>query len=169
MRKQSVLLVAIVFFILLLSVGYCVFVVDVNASKKAEQLVQYSQTIKTGDIDVIFYKIGEIEEFNSLNASAFISEGGKVLNLNIPVLEQVGAYAKFPITVKNVGSLPARLSYISQVNDTASIDIDYIGEIVLGSVIEPGEEKKVDIKVTYDNDKNRLESNFKIKLNYVQY
>ena len=163
MKKQSLLIVIVILILLGVSVGYSVVRVSTNVKGK---------TSIVKDLDVEFESIGKIEEYGSYGATAEISNDKKTVLINVPKLSYMGAYAVVPITVKNVGQLPAKLESIYEygTNDNEAIKITYDGIAVTDKALNPMEEEKFFIKVSWENelknDSNEIE--FYIRFNYVQ-
>lgn len=163
MKKQSLLIVIVILILLGVSVGYSVVRVSTNVKGK---------TSIVKDLNVEFKSIGKIEEYGSYGATAEISDDKKTVLINVPKLSYMGAYAVVPITVKNVGQLPAKLESIYEygTNDNEAIKITYDGIAVTDKALNPMEEEKFFIKVSWENelknDSNEIE--FYIRFNYVQ-
>ncbi len=162
MKKQNIIIVIIVLLFLTMSVGYSVFRISTTVQGKAA-------TVK--NLNVEFKNIGKIEEIGSSNAFAKIAEDNKTVIINVPNLMYKGAYAVIPITVKNVGQLPAKLESINEYGtNTNCLEVDYYGIAITDKILQPGEEETFTVKVLW---KNELESNleseqFYIKFNYIQ-
>ena len=124
------------------------------------------------DLDVEFESIGKLEEYGSYDATAEISDDKKTVLINVPKLSYMGAYAVVPITVKNVGQLPAKLESIYEygTNDNEAIKITYDGIAVTDKALNPLEEEKFFIKVSWENElkQDSSEIEFYIRFNYVQ-
>lgn len=163
MKKQSLLIVIVILILLGLSVGYSVFRVSTNVKGK---------TSIVKDLDVEFENIGKIEESGSYGATAEISDDKKTVLINVPKLSYMGAYAVVPITVKNVGQMPAKLESIYEygTNDNEAIKITYDGIAVTDKALNPLEEEKFFIKVSWENElkQDSSEIEFYIRFNYVQ-
>lgn len=163
MKKQSLLIVIVILILLGLSVGYSVFRVSTNVKGK---------TSIVKDLDVEFENIGKIEESGSYGATAEISDDKKTVLINVPKLSYMGAYAVVPITVKNVGQIPAKLESIYEygTNDNEAIKITYDGIAVTDKALNPLEEEKFFIKVSWENElkQDSSEIEFYIRFNYVQ-
>ena len=163
MKKQSLLIVIVILILLGVSVGYSVFRVSTNVKGK---------TSIVKDLDVEFKSIGKIEEYGSYGATAEISDDKKTVLINVPKLSYMGAYAIVPITVKNVGQLPAKLESIYEygTNDNEAIKITYDGIAVTDKALNPMEEEKFFIKVSWENElkQDSSEIEFYIRFNYVQ-
>lgn len=163
MKKQSLLIVIVILILLGVSVGYSVVRISTNVKGK---------TSIVKDLNVEFKSIGKIEEYGSYGATAEISDDKKTVLINVPKLSYMGAYAVVPITVKNVGQLPAKLESIYEygTNDNEAIKITYDGIAVTDKALNPMEEEKFFIKVSWENelknDSNEIE--FYIRFNYVQ-
>ena len=163
MKKQSLLIVIVILILLGVSVGYSVVRVSTNVKGKIS-------IVK--DLNVEFKSIGKIEEYGSYGATAEISSDKKTVLINVPKLSYMGAYAVVPITVKNVGQLPAKLESIYEygTNDNEAIKITYDGIAVTDKALNPMEEEKFFIKVSWENElkQDSSEIEFYIRFNYVQ-
>lgn len=163
MKKQSLLIVIVILILLGVSVGYSVVRISTNVKGK---------TSIVKDLDVEFESIGKIEEYGSYGATAEISDDKKTVLINVPKLSYMGAYAVVPITVKNVGQLPAKLESIYEygTNDNEAIKITYDGIAVTDKALNPMEDEKFFIKVSWENElkQDSSEIEFYIRFNYVQ-
>lgn len=163
MKKQSLLIVIVILILLGVSVGYSVVRISTNVKGK---------TSIVKDLDVEFESIGKIEEYGSYGATAKISDDKKTVLINVPKLSYMGAYVVVPITVKNVGQLPAKLESIYEygTNDNEAIKITYDGIAVTDKALNPLEEEKFFIKVSWENElkQDSSEIEFYIRFNYVQ-
>lgn len=163
MKKQSLLIVIVILILLGVSVGYSVVRISTNVKGK---------TSIVKDLDVEFESIGKLEEYGSYGATAEISDDKKTVLINVPKLSYMGAYAVVPITVKNVGQLPAKLESIYEygTNDNEAIKITYDGIAVTDKALNPMEEEKFFIKVSWENElkQDSSEIEFYIRFNYVQ-
>lgn len=163
MKKQSLLIVIAILILLGVSVGYSVVRISTNVKGK---------TSIVKDLDVEFENIGKIEESGSYGATAEISDDKKTVLINVPKLSYMGAYAVVPITVKNVGQMPAKLESIYEygTNDNEAIKITYDGIAVTDKALNPLEEEKFFIKVSWENElkQDSSEIEFYIRFNYVQ-
>ena len=163
MKKQSLLIVIVILILLGVSVGYSVVRISTNVKGK---------TSIVKDLDVEFESIGKLEEYGSYGATAEISDDKKTVLINVPKLSYMGAYAVVPITVKNVGQMPAKLESIYEygTNDNEVIKITYDGIAVTDKALNPLEEEKFFIKVSWENElkQDSSEIEFYIRFNYVQ-
>ena len=163
MKKQSLLIVIVILILLGVSVGYSVVRISTNVKGK---------TSIVKDLDVEFESIGKLEEYGSYGATAEISDDKKMVLINVPKLSYMGAYAVVPITVKNVGQMPAKLESIYEygTNDNEAIKITYDGIAVTDKALNPLEEEKFFIKVSWENElkQDSSEIEFYIRFNYVQ-
>ena len=145
------------------SVGYSVVRISTNVKGK---------TSIVKDLDVEFESIGKLEEYGSYGATAEISDDKKTVLINVPKLSYMGAYAVVPITVKNVGQIPAKLESIYEygTNDNEAIKITYDGIAVTDKALNLLEEEKFFIKVSWENElkQDSSEIEFYIRFNYVQ-
>lgn len=163
MKKQSLLIVIVILILLGVSVGYSVVRISTNVKGK---------TSIVKNLDVEFESIGKIEEYGSYGATAEISDDKKTVLINVPKLSYMGAYAVVPITVKNVGQIPAKLESIYEygTNDNEAIKITYDGIAVTDKALNPLKEEKFFIKVSWENElkQDSSEIEFYIRFNYVQ-
>ena len=163
MKKQSLLIVIVILILLGVSVGYSVVRISTNVKGK---------TSIVKDLDVEFESIGNLEEYGSYGATAEISDDKKTVLINVPKLSYMGAYVVVPITVKNVGQIPAKLESIYEygTNDNEAIKITYDGIAVTDKALNPLEEEKFFIKVSWENElkQDSSEIEFYIRFNYVQ-
>lgn len=163
MKKQSLLIVIVILILLGVSVGYSVVRISTNVKGK---------TSIVKDLDVEFESIGKLEEYGSYGATAEISDDKKTVLINVPKLSYMGAYAVVPITVKNVGQIPAKLESIYEygTNDNEAIKITYDGIAVTDKALNLLEEEKFFIKVSWENElkQDSSEIEFYIRFNYVQ-
>lgn len=163
MKKQSLLIVIAILILLGVSVGYSVVRISTNVKGK---------TSIVKDLNVEFESIGKLEEYGSYGATAKISDDKKTVLINVPKLSYMGAYVVVPITVKNVGQLPAKLESIYEygTNDNEAIKITYDGIAVTDKALNPLEEEKFFIKVSWENElkQDSSEIEFYIRFNYVQ-
>lgn len=163
MKKQSLLIVIVILILLGVSVGYSVVRISTNVKGK---------TSIVKNLDVEFESIGKIEEYGSYGATAEISDDKKTVLINVPKLSYMGAYVVVPITVKNVGQMPAKLESIYEygTNDNEAIKITYDGIAVTDKALNPLEEEKFFIKVSWENElkQDSSEIEFYIRFNYVQ-
>lgn len=163
MKKQNIFIVLLVLCLLTLTIGYSLFRTNVEVRGKTAALES---------LNVVFTRIGKIEEVGSQEASATISDDKKNVTINVPKLMYKGAYAEIPITIKNVGTLPARLESIVQygIGNNSSILVTYDGIGVTDAVLNPCEERNFKVKVLWAFDLFNASSNYEfcIKFNYVQ-
>lgn len=163
MKKQNIIIVLVFLCILTLATGYVIFRTNVEVTQK---------TAPAEDLEVIFKSIGNITEVDCVDSIAVISEDRKNVSISVPNLMKKGAYALFPITIKNIGNLPAKLQSISQygMGQDASISVSYDGIGVTDMVLNPGDEREFAVKVMWKRNLLAEQSNYKfmIRFNYVQ-
>lgn len=163
MKKQNLFIVLVVLCMITMAVGYSIFRTNVEVRGK---------TAVAKNLEVVFKEVTEIKQEGSQNATATISEDKKKVTINVPKLEFKGAYADFTITIKNVGTIPARLESIIEygIGNDASIDVSYTGIGVTDFALNPGNEQTFHVKVSWVRDLlgdvNNYE--FAIRFNYVQ-
>ena len=165
MKKEKKLLILGIFIIISSFIAYYVFFVSTttNSNKKLARIK---------DIDVIFYKVGKIEEFNSFNSSATIYNNGKNLYINVPNLSSLGAYSKIPVVIKNIGDKSARLDSIVEYgfNNQGAINVIYDSYNIFNNSLKPLDESILYITIMWDKKtiKESEQINIQLQLNYVQ-
>ena len=163
MKKQNLFIVLVVLCIITLAIGYSIFRTNVEVSGK----------MASGkNLDVIFTKIGSIEQVGSVDAAASISPDSKRVTINVPNLLYKGAYVIVPISLKNVGGIPARLESISEygIDYNSPVKVSYSGIGITDKVLNPGDIQNFKVKVYWarNNVKEFNKYEFVIKFNYVQ-
>ena len=162
MNKKRILLI-LIFMVIFICVAYYILFLSNSPT---------NGVATTKDVEVQFYKIGVIKEYNSNNASASISDDKMFVYINVPELMGKGAYARIPVTIKNVGIRTARLVSIAEYgfDSNGSIDIKYEELSVAGRPLKPGDETT--FYVSFMQIENILVENdtinIRIELNYVQ-
>ena len=143
-------------------VGYAVFSESLNIGGTA--------STGSSDFNIIFSKMNGISEKGSSNATANIVKEGKELEISVPHLEYPTSYAEFDVTIKNEGELNAVLTGIeTQGLDNPDIKVMYSG-ISQDEVLGSNQEKKMKIKVTWDETSTNTSANasFTITITYEQ-
>lgn len=164
MKKQSVVIVGIIAFILAISVGYAFFseTITINGTATAR-----------GNFDVEFTSATINTQIGSIGATAVISDDKNSLNITVPKLEYPGAYAEIGVTITNKGSIPAILKSIEETGLTTdlSIKVTYtnLQELKEQELSQNGTQTFL-IKVMWDENSTTSSENvsFTIKLNYEQ-
>lgn len=164
MRKQRLIVVLIVLFLLTIATGYVIFRINVDVETQGK-------TASAKNLEVIFKSVGTPTEVYSTDASAIISQNRKNLDIYVPNLMQKGAYAEFPVTIKNIGTLPAKIQSINQYSiGNAAIWVDYRGISILDKVLYPNEERNFFVRVSLLREINvqSIKFDFHINFNYIQ-
>ena len=164
MKKQNIAIIGVIAFVLAISVGYALFsqTLTINGTATAK-----------GSFDVQFATATIQKEVGSTGATATISEDKATLTVNVPKLEYPGAYVEIPVTVKNVGTIPAKLIEITETGLTtdASVKVSYTGLTELkDQQVDQNGTQSFTIKVMWDAASNKNSENvvFNIRLNYQQ-
>ena len=164
MKKQNIAIIGVIAFVLAISVGYALFsqTLTINGTATAK-----------GSFDVQFATATIQKEVGSTGATATISEDKATLTVNVPKLDYPGAYVEIPVTVKNVGTIPAKLIEITETGLTtdASVKVSYTGLTELkDQQVDQNGTQSFTIKVMWDAASNKNSENvvFNIKLNYQQ-
>ena len=162
MRKQKILIVSLIFIILSLFIAYYIFFMNKDTDLKVAS---------TKDLDVIFYKVGKIEEVYSTDAHATIDDSKKYIYIDVPNLCTKGAYAKIPITIKNIGTKVAALDSITEYgfDKKGPINITYEGIGVTDKPLSPNEETSFFVVIRQEESvQEQVSVRIQIMFNYVQ-
>ena len=138
---------------------------DLELMRSAER--GYSAPIVV--VDKKYYNTLSIEGKQRYIEIYFYSE--IALNIYVPNLMQKGAYAEFPVIIKNIGTLPAKLQSINQYSiGNTLIHVNYKGISVLDEVLYPNEERTFYVNVSLLRDVNvpNVKFDFQINFNYIQ-
>lgn len=164
MKKQNIVMIAVVAFVLAVAVGYALFseTITINGTATAK-----------GNFDVEFTTATISQEKGSTGATATISDDKNTLTISVPKLEYPGAYVVIPVTVTNKGSIPAKMISIEEVGLTtdASVKVSYEGLNELKNVeVAQNGTQSFTIKVMWDANSNVSSEGveFTIRLNYQQ-
>ncbi len=161
MKKQRLVVIILLLIIILIAVAYYIFRISNN-----------TDVADTGNVNVIFEKIGNIEKHNCENTEAFISQNKKGVVITVKNLGSKGAYAIIPVKVKNEGEFSAKLySIVEERSDkNTQIKVSYDGIGVTDRPLLPGETTSFIVKVELTEDllDETIGAAFQIKLNYVQ-
>lgn len=165
MKKRRMLLFVLLFLLGISVIGYAVLSETINISGTASA---------SGDFDVEFYQVGEIVESGSQNAEATISSDKNTLTIKVPMLEYPGAYAEIPVTVRNNGTISAKLESVEAdglEEASRAVKITYSGEASEEqTVIDSQGTANMSIRIEWDSEVNAPASDvsFTIRLNYIQ-
>ena len=164
MKKQNIAIIGVIAFVLAVAVGYALFsqTLTINGTATAK-----------GSFDVEFTTATIKTEVGSTGATAVISDDKDTLTITVPKLEYPGAYVEIPVTVTNVGTIPAKLKEITETGLTTdeSVKVSYTGLTELkDQQVDQNGTQNFTIKVMWDESSNKNSENveFSIKLNYEQ-
>lgn len=171
MKKQNIVIIGAIVFVLAVAVGYAIFTqtLTINGTATAK-----------GDFDVEFTSIGEIvkegytDETSQNGANiATIEEDNKTLTIEVNKLDYPGAYVEIPVTITNKGSIPAKLKEIKQTGldtDEGPIKVTYSGIAASETPINQNDTQSMTIRVEWLEDVNTTADNatFTVKLIYEQ-
>ncbi len=164
MKKQNIIIVGVLAFILAMCVGYALF---------SESLTIGGKATASGNFDIKFTKVGTITQVGSSGASATIRDGDATkLDISVPKLEYPTSYVLIPVTITNNGSINAELTSISAtgLTENAPLKITYSGVSQNEVINANGGNKEVTIRVEWDADNNTTieGANFTIQFVYTQ-
>lgn len=164
MKKQSLIVVCIVGFLLTLTIGYASFsdTIKINGTATAK-----------GNFDMEFTKAQIVSEVGSTNTSAQISDDKNILKITVPKLEYPGAYSEILVTITNKGTIPAKLTSLQEEGLTTdqNVIVSYTGlQEVKDVVMNQNGTQTFSVKVMWDANSTSSSENveFSIKLNYAQ-
>ncbi len=164
MRKQSVIVVGIIAFLLALSVGYALFseTITINGTATAK-----------GNFDVEFTNATITNEVGSTGSSAVITSDKNSLDITVPKLEYPGAYTDITVTITNKGTIPAVLKGIEQTGLASNLNVTVsctgLEELKEQTLIQ-NDTQSFTIKVMWNENSTTQakDVSFNIKLNYEQ-
>ena len=169
MKKQNIIIIGVVAFVLAVAVGYAIF---------SETLTISGTATAEGNFDVQFTSVGTptcvgFSQTCDADTLTEITEDKNTLNITVNKLQYPGAYVEIPVTVTNVGTIPAILTNIEETGLTTdpSIKVTYEGlQELKNQQISQGATQDFKIKVTWDQSSQQGASDvsFTIKLNYEQ-
>lgn len=169
MKKQNMIIIVVVAFLLMITIGYALF---------SESLSINGTALAEGTFDVEFTSVGTPTCIGftgtcDSNTLTGISSDKNTLNVTVNKLEFPGAYVEFPVTVTSKGTIPAVLESISETgletDDTIKVTYTGISELK-GQKLEQNGTQTFSIKVKWDENSNKSSENvqFSIKMNYKQ-
>lgn len=157
-KKERILFIAIATFLLTMTIGYAMFSEKINIGGTAS-------TIDSLNVDIIST---EITEVGSTNAKAMISDDKNTLTLSSPDLQYPGANVEYIVTIKNTGTLDAKLKTINKSLDNDIIKVTYV-DINENDVITVGSVKTFKVIVTWNAEKQLASTlNYSIDLAFEQ-
>lgn len=164
MKKQSMLILFLISFMLILSVGYALFSDTLKITGTAGGI---------GTFNMEFDSAIVTNEIGSANATATISNDKNSLSINVPNLKYPGAYVEYTVNVISMGSIPAKLTDINSLNltDDPTVKISYEGlEELKNNILNKGDTQTFKIKIMWDKNSNQSSKdvNFTIELIYKQ-
>lgn len=168
MKKQSIAIIGVIAFVLAVAVGYALFseTITINGTATAK-----------GNFDVEFTSIGTptCSGFSGTCDAATlanIAADKNSINITVDKLQYPGAYVEIPVTVTNVGSIPAILESITEtgLETDASVKVSYDGIAVSDAQLAQNGTASFTVKVLWDANSNESSENvsFSIALNYKQ-
>ena len=171
MKKQNIAIIGVIAFVLAIAVGYALF---------SETITVTGTATAKGSFDVEFTEVGTptcsgfSEECTKANL-AVISDDKNTLTVTVDKLQYPGAYVEIPVTVTNVGTIPAILTGITETGTvnkgvTGPIKVSYTGIAASDAEIAQGTAATMVIKVEWDKENNNTADKFEfsIGLNYTQ-
>ena len=168
MKKQSIAIIGVIALVLAVAVGYALF---------SETITVDGTATAKGSFDVEFTEVGDAESDGYTQTEgtelAVISTDKNTLTVTVDKLNYPGAYVEFPVTVTNVGTIPAVLKNIEQTGldaDSSPIKVTYSGTAATESEVAPNAEKTLNVRVEWLEGDNTTAENveFDINLEYEQ-
>lgn len=169
MKKQNIVIIGVVAFILAVAVGYAIFneTLTINGTASA-----------SGDFDVEFTSVNQpsCSGFSGTcdaQSLAVIESGNNELTITVDKLQYPGAYVEIPVTITNKGSVPAKLKNISQTGldtEEGPLKVTYSGIAATETPINQNETQNMTIRVEWLESVNNTadKATFTITLNYEQ-
>lgn len=145
--SKNTLIILLIVLLLALSVGYAAFSDTLHITGTAN--------IKAGKFDLEFTSatVDKAEGCDAAGTTAVISSDKNTLTVTVKDLAYPGAGAQFTTVIKNVGTLPAKITKITPTNITGSGNIKISGLEVIDTshpTIEPNGTCTVTFYVQFD-------------------
>lgn len=169
MKKQNIAIIGVIAFVLAIAVGYALF---------SETITVTGTATAKGSFDVEFTKVGTptcsgfSKDCTEANL-AVISGDKNTLTVTVDKLQYPGAYVEIPVTVTNVGTIPAILTGITESgigSTTSPVKVTYSGIAASNAEIAQGTKATMVIRVEWNKDINTTAEGvkFSLGLNYKQ-
>lgn len=168
MKKQNIAIIGVIAFVLAVAVGYALFseTITINGTATAK-----------GDFDVEFTTIGTptcsgYSKDCTADNLAVIATDKNSITVTVDKLQYPGAYVTIPVTVTNVGSIPAVLKSITETGLTtdSTVKVSYTGIAASDTPLAQNGTASFNVKVEWLSTSNTSSENvtFSIALNYEQ-
>lgn len=162
-KKNNIIAIGLLAFVLVLSVGYALFSETLNITGSAST---------SGTFDVEITNAVVTSETGSTGATITVAEDKNSATISAPALEYPGASVVYTITITNKGSIPTKLKNITEVGltDDQNVTISYNGISTADDVLNQNDTKTFTVTVTWNEDSEASSSNveFSIELDYEQ-
>ncbi len=169
MKKQNIAIIGVIAFVLAIAVGYALF---------SETITVTGTATAKGSFDVEFTSVGTpvcsgfSQDCKATNL-ANISADKNTLTVTVDKLQYPGAYVEIPVTVTNVGTIPAILTGITESgigSTNSAVKVTYTGIAASNAEIAQGTPATFTIRVEWNKDINTTAENveFSLGLNYIQ-
>ncbi len=140
--KTHKIMTFVVAAILTLTIGYAIFSESIDILGLA--------STGSSNFNIVFDRVGQIEEHEATGTSANIVDAGKKLEIRVEHLKMPSSYVEIPVVVKNKGDITAKVKEIKTSGlDTTDIKVTYEG-LLLEDVLNPNDERSLKITVTWD-------------------
>lgn len=176
MKKQNIIIIGIIAFILTIAVGYALLAETLNITGTASG---------KGDLDVEITSIGEItsegytkQKTEPDHELAVISPNKNSLTITVNKLNYPGAFIEIPVTITNKGSVPARLKNINQVGlkeEDGPLKVSYKNIVVSETPINQNDTQTMIVRIEWldkgaasNSDIEITAAEFTITLEYEQ-
>lgn len=169
MKKQNIAIIGVIAFVLAIAVGYALF---------SETITVTGTATAKGSFDVEFTSVGTptcsgySKDCTAANLTE-ISADKNTLTVTVKDLQYPGAYVEIPVTVTNVGTIPAILTGITESgigSTTSPVKVTYTGIAKSNDEMAQDATKSFTIRVEWNKDINTTAQDvtFSIGLNYIQ-
>ena len=163
MKTRRFAIITIISFLLAISIGYALFSSTINVS---------GTSTAQGTFDVEFYSATVSSHDGSTDETTVINNDHDQLEITVPKLAYPGAYATITVVVKNVGSIPCKLTGITSTGLTTDPNIQITTNVsdLQNVVMTQNQTKTFTITVTWLSASTEKSENveFSIGLNYEQ-
>lgn len=175
MKKQNIAIIGIVAFVLVIAIGYAFFQETITITGTA--------TAK-GNLDVEITSVGTVNSKGYTKTQttpehelAEISDDKNTLTITVDKLDYPGAYVEIPVTLTNVGTIPAKLKNITEsgmTSENGAIKVSYLGvknpttnADYTAKVLNQNDTEEITIRVEWLSDVNATESTTSFNVEFI--
>ena len=175
MKKQNIAIIGIVAFVLVIAVGYAFF---------RETITIGGTATAKGNLDVEITSIGTVNSKGYTKTQTTpeheltkISDNKNTLTITVDKLDYPGAYVEIPVTLTNVGTIPAILKNITEsgmTSENGAIKVSYSGvknpttnADYTAKVLNQNDTEEIIVRVEWLSDVNTNEATASFNVEFI--